>query len=1104
MPHSFTPPPTAARAPAWLSDAVDRFGRDARATLATGRGQPEDALRTPLVNLLRTVADRIGVRRVVPVGETRLEELEVRPDYAIEVDGAVCGYIEIKQPGLGADAPALTGRHNVRQWNRLSQLPNLIYTDGEQWARYSSGERDGEIVVLDGTLRSGVLLRLLATFLQWEPPPIRSVNALVTSLAPLCRLLRDEVADQLGREHTRIRQGHPAASQPFTGLAADWRTLLFPGASDDQFADGYAQTVTFALLLARSRDVDLSPDSIHVIGDELGASSALMGRALQLLTDHVEASFRVTLGTLLRVVRAIEWSRIRRGRRDTYLYLYEEFLAAYDDDLRRASGSYYTPADVVAQMVRLSDDLVRSRLARAEGLASEGVNVIDPAAGTGTFLLRIIEIVYDRLADDAGPGAAREAIADLATRLFGFELQMGPHAVSELRVNDALARLGVAVPAGGGVALHVTNTLDDPEQDILPGSSATIPISESARQARRIKAEVPVTVVIGNPPYRERAIDDGGWVAHGSDPTQPNLMDTFRIPGNGRVEYVLHNLAWYFWRWGTWKVFDQHPGSQHHGVVTFITTAAYLRGPGFAGMRRYLRRTCDEGWIIDLSPEGMQPPVATRIFPGVQQTLAIGIFIRSTTDTPSTKPARIRYRAVHGRRADKYDALAAMTLDDDGWSETRTEPDTAPFTPAHAHGWDDYPALPDLLPVSSPGVKANRAWVYAPRAETLRERWTTLATSDSPEQLASRLKSTRDRTPSSNPDPLPGFSATRPLKTDATVAAEPIRAGYRSFDRQYLIPDSRVIDFGRPPLWAVRSAPDQIYCVELHSSPIRSGPGLTFTALVPDMHAFKGSEGGRAFPTRDTAGRTTITLPVRRHLAATFGRTEPVDGEEVLAYIAAVTAHAGFTTRFAEQLDTPGVRVPLTADRALWDRALEIGRQILWLHTYGERCVDESAGRPRGGVAAAGPERVRNLDGIPPTESGMPIAISHSSDPSARLHDADGDSTLYIDTARFAPVPTEVWNYDISGRRVVRAWFDARRRNPGGRHSSPLDDINATRWTRTDTEELLRLLGLLRSLVELEPSQAELLDAICGGPLTALADLAAAAALPTPPDRALR
>lgn len=178
--------------PDWLQQAVSTFGRSAREQLNTGAGEPEEALRTPLVNLVRKIGARHGLQ-VVPVGEAMLSDLQVRPDYAVQVNGAICGYIEIKRPGLGADAPALTGKDNRRQWSRLSNLPNLIYTDGTSWARYETGRRASEIVVLDGTLTSGsgelrvtgpAFEQMLVTFLGWAPAPIRGVGALVRAIAP--------------------------------------------------------------------------------------------------------------------------------------------------------------------------------------------------------------------------------------------------------------------------------------------------------------------------------------------------------------------------------------------------------------------------------------------------------------------------------------------------------------------------------------------------------------------------------------------------------------------------------------------------------------------------------------------------------------------------------------------------------------------------------------------------------------------------------------------------------------------------------------------------------------------------------------------------------
>lgn len=234
----------------------------------------------------------------------------------------------------------------------------------------------------------------------------------------------------------------------------------------------------------------------------------------------------------------------------------------------------------------------------------------------------------------------------------GFESQLGPYAVAEMRASDLVQGYG-SVPPGDGLGMYVTDTLDDPYEDTNPVASTFLPLARSRRQANDIKRSTPVTVVLGNPPYRERAEGLGGYVESGAEGKGALPLEAFRLAGNGRLEYVLKNLYIYFWRWATWKVFDAHPDDRH-GVVTFISTSGYLRGPGFKGMREYLRRTCSEGWIINVSPEGMQPDVPTRVFPGVQQPLAIAIFIRRA-DTDRETPARIRYAEVTGRQGEKYE-----------------------------------------------------------------------------------------------------------------------------------------------------------------------------------------------------------------------------------------------------------------------------------------------------------------------------------------------------------------------------------------------------------------------------------------------------------------
>ena len=155
----------------------------------------------------------------------------------------------------------------------------------------------------------------------------------------------------------------------------------------------------------------------------------------------------------------------------------------------------------------------------------------------------------------------------------------------------------------------------------------------------------------------------------------------------------LYDLYVYFWRWAMWKVFEHHPGDR--GVVAFVTVARFLNGPGFAEMRAHMRRWADAVWVIDCSPEGHQPEVATRIFPGVQQPLCITIALRDGSTGPAN-PAAVRFAAVSGSRGEKFGALAELELEGPGWAVC-PEAWHASFLPQSETSWSSLPALDDLL-----------------------------------------------------------------------------------------------------------------------------------------------------------------------------------------------------------------------------------------------------------------------------------------------------------------------------------------------------------------------------------------------------------------------
>jgi len=648
------------------------------------------------------------------VGETTLAHLSSRPDYAVSVRNALAGFIEVKAPGKGCDPRRFTDEHDKKQWQKLKTLPNLIYTDGNGFTLWQDGELKASVALEGDIEKAGAklaapatLLGLFANFLGWAPIAPRSAKQLAGIAARLCRLLREEVTEELDRNNPGL-----------ASLSSEWRNLLFPEATNKQFADGYAQAVTFGLLVARVRKIDLA-DGLDHAATELRKVSGLIGTALRLLVDdeNVKTALASALDTLRRVLNVVDWDLVSKGDADAWLYFYEDFLEVYDNDLRKQTGSYYTPPRVVDVMVRLVDEALRDRslFRKRDGLAAKDVTICDPAVGTGTYLLGVLRHIARSVEADKGAGAIAAEVERAATRMFAFEMQFGPFAVAQLRlIAEMQALVGTLLPPIPN--LYITDTLGDPYAAETQFSITVEPIAASRKEANRIKREQPITVVIGNPPYKEKAKGRGGWIegrqdvqalrARRSGAATPAPMDLWSPPvgwGVGAHAKHLKNLYVYFWRWATLKVF----GSGHReavggnkdgsGIICFITVAGFLNGPGFQKMREELRRDCAVIWVVDCSPEGHQPAVNTRIFQGVQQPVCIVLAAR-TPGKDRTTPAKLKFLALpEGHREQvKFAALETLSLKSKGWRGGPTGWREL-FLPVHEGLWGNSPALIDVF-----------------------------------------------------------------------------------------------------------------------------------------------------------------------------------------------------------------------------------------------------------------------------------------------------------------------------------------------------------------------------------------------------------------------
>jgi len=1066
-----------------LLPALQAFAEQLKAKFgASGPGDPEDQLRAPVEHFLEACGPRYG-KPIVLKGESRLKERLGKVDFAAHVGRLLIGHVELKAPGKGANPDQFKG-HDREQWDRFKNLPNLIYTDGNEWALYHSGKLDGKRVRMQGDVRAegaGAvtgenakdLFQLLGSFIPWTPIVPRKPKELAEFLAPYCHLIREEVNDALKDERSSLHR-----------LRDEVQKLLFPDATAAQFADAYAQTVIFALLLAHMEGADVL--DLGSAYSTLSSGHLLLSRSLEFLTrDKPREEIGVSLSLAQRVIHEVQETSLTTplGRlipdaseQLPWLFFYEYFLAKYDPALRKAWGAYYTPAEVARCQVRLIDEILSKHLGRRMGFVEPGVLTLDPALGTGTYLLTIFDHALDRVEKDEGTGAVRGGARNLASNLFGFEWMVGPYAVAQLRFARALASREVKLPPLGP-GIYLTNTLDSPH--IKPPAPPVFhePIAREHERALDIKDRQPVLICLGNPPYgRHKAAEEGnkavtgGWVRYG-DSSERAILEDFlepaRTAGLGRHLKNLYNLYVYFIRWALWKVFE-HKWAPGPGIVSFITCSSYLDGEAFVGLREHMRKVCDHIDIIDLGGEGRGTRKEQNVF-AIQTPVAIFIAWREDRKKRDT-PATVRYTRIEGSRKEKLAALNAIKSHKDlRWQECPAYWQ-APFKPAAKGTFTKWPLLTDLFPWQNNGVKAGRVWVIGPTESGLREKLNRLLTAQSSEQTNLFKNSPTGRKfaqaaiqlPPSH-EPLP------PLGQEKEAdAVRLVRYAYRSFDRQFVVADARYLDRPSPPLWQAHGE-HQVYLASLLHAPLGGGPALTTAAHIPDLHYFCNRGGKDTLPLyRDSkAIEPNILMGLLDLLSREYGGT--VSPEDFAGYVYAMLAQPAYTSRFARELSGCEVRVPLTKDGKLFSKAAEFGKKLIWLQTYGERMT--SPARPLGQIPNG---MAQCVEAVPDSEDQYPRDSRY----------VRNSKTLFVGGGRFKPVEPEVYEFEVSGLKVVKSWLGYRMRERSGRKSSsPLDDIRPRTWTHEFTRELLELLWVLEQTVEGYPEQKKFLQEALDGPL---------------------
>ena len=660
------------------------------------------------------------------------------PDFIVHQNGVPVGHVECKD--IGANLDEVEESAQLRRYR--DALPNLILTDYVEFRWYVNGEQrlsgilahsDDEKLQVAPSVDLSSVTALLEGFFNADGVSINNAAELAQRMAAKARLLREHIAG--------IFRENDGGSAALRELLASYQEVLIADLSEEQFADLQAQTVAYGLFAARwlyegapptfTRETAAFAQTTPFLRDVFGrvAGPSADRRITWIINDLARLLARADMAAIL------EDFGKRTKREDPTVHFYEDFLAVYDRELKVQHGVYYTPEPVVSYIVRSVDWLLRDKFGLEDGLADTAtievesedgetedvprVLILDPAAGTGSFLREVVSVIHGDLEQRGLGGGWRDYVdKHLLPRLFGFELLMAPYAIAHLKlaieIGDDPRRF--MMPNGGRLNVFLTNALEEAHKEAAVAMFAA-EIAQEARQADAVKRDHPVMVVIGNPPYAGHSANKGKWIRdllRGRIEGSP--ASYFHIDGKPLGE---QNSKWLnddyvkFIRFAQWRI--EQTGE---GVLGFVTNHSYLDNPTFRGMRRSLLETFDEIYILDLhgnSKKQERPPDGgsdQNVF-DIQQGVAVALFVKHSVGVAK---GRIFHGDLWGQREEgpgggKYGWLAANDVTTTNWTELAPKSPDYWFVQRDEALADEYEAswaLTDIFPVSSVGVVTAR------------------------------------------------------------------------------------------------------------------------------------------------------------------------------------------------------------------------------------------------------------------------------------------------------------------------------------------------------------------------------------------------------------
>lgn len=973
------------------------------------------------------------------------------PDYIVTRGDLPVGYIEAKDVGRSLDE--IERDEQLRRYRQ--SLSNLILTDYLEFRWYRDGEKTASArLAYRGD--SGKLQRdrdgqakvagMFSAFLAQEPPIVGKPEDLAKRMAALTRIVRDIVHNALEKDRSGV--------SPLREQLEGFRRVLIHDLSEEQFADMYAQTIAYGLFAARvNAPADEHFSRQHAAYDLPKTNPFLRQMFGQIAGPELDERISWAVDDLAELLARARMDLVladfgkRTRQEDPVVHFYETFLKAYDPKMREARGVYYTPEPVVSYIVRSVDEILKTEFGLPDGLADNSmievpvpgkpketrmvhkVQILDPACGTGTFLAQVIETIRETVVAKHGAGMWPGYVHDhLLPRVYGFELLMAPYAIAHLKLGLRLKETGYDIEQSERLRVYLTNSLEE-VHDREHGQLTFFGnwLAEEADRASEVKRELPIMVILGNPPY-------SGISANMSSETAA-LVDAYKVVDGRPLAEHKHWLQDDYVKFI--RTAQLRLEATGNGVLSFVTNHGYIDNVTFRGMRQSLMQTFDSIYVLDLHGNSKKQETAPGGLPDenvfdIQQGVAVGVFVRPETEGPrrdQLSEPMVRVDDMWGSREAKYARL---------WSEdilTTPWRDLTPSTPnyfftersgEHDAEYSAWPRLADAVGVFGLGFQSSRdALVVAFTEKELVERIEAFTDPTSPDELIRRRffgdKKVRDYPPGDTRQW--SLSEARQLLRESNDWRQQVRRClYRPFDVRWVLYDPRMVDWPRPEVLGQMLVPNRCLIAnrqsrEPFSALVWNGVTERKIASVYDASStfplYVASGGapsagdGREMRVPNLTPEATDALAdaldmsfegERGDLGTTFGANDWLD------YVYACFHSPQYRARYAQQLRIDFPRIPITSNRELFGELCRLGSRLATLHLM--EADDLKPGAKYDGIGDNRVEKVRYQE---PGQG------------------ADQGRVWINGTQHFDGVPPEVWDFHVGGYQVCAKWLKDRK-----------------------------------------------------------------------------